>query len=327
MRIGVWAGSTRPLTSMTGAKRTPRAHSGCRARRTFSSRSVSAAICQFARPATASTDSRNARSALWFERAMATTTATPTAMPRSVSAVRVFSRTMGRRTRALTSAPIDHLNHIVAVRRRALRVRGHHNGRPLRAVNLADELEDPLAGARVEVPGRLVREDECRAVDDGAPDGDALHLAAGELVRVVRGARAEADVVEDLARALGRLGAPHAGEREREGDVLDHVQRRDQVEELEDEADRRAAQHRQRALVERRGLDVVEADAAARLPGDRADQIQQRRPPRARGAHEHREVARGDVERDVVEDVEGGGFLRGAVRVTDVIEPDAHGGE
>jgi hypothetical protein len=103
MRIGVCSGRTTPLTSITGAKRTPRSHSGRSCRRTFSSRSVSPAICQFARPATASTDSRNARSALWFDRAMATTTATPTAMPRSVSSVRVFSRTIGRRTRALVS--------------------------------------------------------------------------------------------------------------------------------------------------------------------------------------------------------------------------------
>src|ERR1051326_9043863 len=181
MRIGVCVDSTRPLTSMTGAKRTPRAHSGCSARRTFSSRSASAAICQFARPATATTNSRNARSALWFDSAMATTTATPTAMPRSVSAVRVFSRTIGRRTRALASAPIAHLDHVIAVRRRALGVRGHHDRRLLRAMDRADEVEDPLAVARVEVAGRLVREDQRRAVDDGAADGHALHLAAGEL--------------------------------------------------------------------------------------------------------------------------------------------------
>src|SRR4029079_16893630 len=182
MRIGVCAVSARPLTSMTGAKRTPRAHSGCSFRRTSSSSMASAAICQFARPATASTDSRKARSALWFDRAMATTTATPTAMPRSVSALRVFSRTSGRRTSALTNMAVGHLNHGVAVRRRALGVRGHEDRRPLRLVDRADQLQDPLAGARVEVAGRLVGEDERRAVDDGAPDGHALHLAAGELV-------------------------------------------------------------------------------------------------------------------------------------------------
>src|ERR1043166_3748623 len=99
---------------------------------------------------------------------MATTTATPTAMPRSVSALRVFSRTMGRRTRALTNMPVGHLNHVVAVTRRPLRVRGHDHGRPLRAVDRADQLQDPLAVARVEVAGRLVGEDERRTVDDGA---------------------------------------------------------------------------------------------------------------------------------------------------------------
>jgi hypothetical protein len=49
----------------------------------------------------ASTDSRNARRALWFASWIATTTATPTAMPRMVREVRIFSRRMGRMTSAL----------------------------------------------------------------------------------------------------------------------------------------------------------------------------------------------------------------------------------
>ena len=43
-----------------------------------------------------------------------------------------------------------------------------------------------FAVAAVEIAGRLVREKEPRAGDQGARDGDPLHLAAGELVRDAR---------------------------------------------------------------------------------------------------------------------------------------------
>ena len=46
----------------------------------------------------------------------------------------------------------------------------------------AEEVEDELAGVGVEVSGGLVGEDNLGVVDEGACDGDALLLAAGELV-------------------------------------------------------------------------------------------------------------------------------------------------
>ncbi len=52
---------------------------------------------------------------------------------------------------------------------------------------LADELqellEDALGGLGVEIAGRLVGEQDQRGVGDGAGDGDALLLAAGQLGR------------------------------------------------------------------------------------------------------------------------------------------------
>ena len=69
------------------------------------------------------------------------------------------------------------------------------------------------ARVRVELAGRLVGEEEARVVRQRARDRDALLLAAGQLVRAVVGALAEADEVEQLAdarvarRGLGRRGA------------------------------------------------------------------------------------------------------------------------
>ena len=99
----------------------------------------------------------------------------------------------------------------------------------------AQQLEDLAAGLRVEVAGRLVREDDGRPAHERAGDRDALLLAAGELGRAVRAPVLQADLVEQvLEEVLVRL---RPGEREREGDVLLGGQHRQQVEELEDEAD------------------------------------------------------------------------------------------
>src|SRR5882757_9692889 len=49
-------------------------------------------------------------------------------------------------------------------------------------VEVVEESHDLVAGFGVEVSGGLVGEDDGRAVDEGASDGDALALATGELI-------------------------------------------------------------------------------------------------------------------------------------------------
>ena len=75
---------------------------------------------------------------------------------------------------------------------------------PNSMLQLAQQGEDRLGVARVEVAGRLVGDDEVGVGDDGARDGDALLLAARQRARVVVEAVFEAD---DAQR---RLGAAHA---------------------------------------------------------------------------------------------------------------------
>ena len=92
------------------------------------------------------------------------------------------------------------------------------------------------AGPGVEVAGGLVGEDDRRLAGQGAGHGHALLLAAGELARAVAQPVAEADGGHDLVEpGLVRLGA---GQRQRQDDVLLGAERGDQVEGLEDEADR-----------------------------------------------------------------------------------------
>ena len=86
-----------------------------------------------------------------------------------------------------------------------------------------------------------------RLVDQGAGDGDALALAAGELVGLVVHAVAQADPLQRRARPLPPLGAREAGVDQRQLDVVQGVGARQQVEGLEDEADLLVADGRELA--------------------------------------------------------------------------------
>ena len=112
-----------------------------------------------------------------------------------------------------------------------------------------EEGDDGVAGRLVEAAGGLVGEEERRAGGEGAADRDALLLAAGELLGVAGEKRLEAE-------AAGELGLPGgveaAGEAGLEGEVGGDVEARDQVELLEDEADRLAAEAGARGVGERR---------------------------------------------------------------------------
>ena len=96
--------------------------------------------------------------------------------------------------------------------------------------------------------------------DDGAGDGDALLLAAGELRREVVHARAQADPLERGLRQLAPL-ARLASVRYSSGisTLSATLRSRDQVEGLEDEAELAVAQPRQRAVAGRLAT-VVAAD-------------------------------------------------------------------
>ena len=136
----------------------------------------------------------------------------------------------------------------VRVRHHALIVGREDERRLLGPVQLLHEIQDVLAGHRVEVRGRLVGEHDARARDQRARDGDALALAARQLAGPVAGVLAQPDPVQQRRHALRALGARQlALQQQRQLDVLEHAEHRHQVEALEDEADRVQAQGRSAA--------------------------------------------------------------------------------
>ena len=134
-------------------------------------------------------------------------------------------------------------------------------------------VEHFAARLRVEVARRLVGEQQRRVGDDRARDRDALLLPAGELPRIVLLAVAEADDVERGHHVLAALLLREVREQQRQLDVLERGEHRNQVVELEDEADVPRAPRGERALGQAADLGVADPDRSARRPIDarRAD--------------------------------------------------------
>src|SRR5512143_689943 len=155
-------------------------------------------------------------------------------------------------------AAVGHREDSVGDRADAGVVRDHRDGRSEVLVDARDRLQDDDAGREVERPGRLVAEEEGGPLCDRTGDGDALLLAARELRREVVDPGGETDQRE---RVGGRQGI--FGDLGRELDVLARGQARNQVVELEDEADLVAAVRRELPLVGgREALAAVESFAA-----------------------------------------------------------------
>src|SRR5262249_55216665 len=139
-----------------------------------------------------------------------------------------------------------------------------------------------------------------RAVDERAGDRHALLLTTRQLRREAVSLLGQTDEVEDL-RHLGADDVLRPADHlERERDVLVDRLVREQLEVLEDTADV-AAQLR----------NLPSAEAADVAPGDEhttsgrdlvtKQQLEERRLPRARRAHEEDELALQDLEREIAQ--------------------------
>ena len=83
-------------------------------------------------------------------------------------------------------------------------MRHQDDGQSLAAVELLKRGHDFGRGLRVEIPGRLVGEQNRGPVDERARDCDPLLLTAGELIGMIALASLEPKEQEHLVRALRR---------------------------------------------------------------------------------------------------------------------------
>ena len=138
-----------------------------------------------------------------------------------------------------------------------------------------EELEDAGGIVRVEVAGGFVGQQEGGAVDEGAGDGGALHLAAAHLVGEGVGAGGEADEVERLGGAgAGVLGAVAAKE-EGKLDVFHGGHGGEEIEKLEDDAKAFAAVGGEGGFVGGVERETVDRDFAGGRLVESAEEIEQ----------------------------------------------------
>ena len=111
------------------------------------------------------------------------------------------------------------------------------DGRPA-DVDLREEPHHLLGEAVVEVPGRLVGDEELGLVDERARERHALLLAPRELLRERVHPVVELDEAEDLVGAAPPFGERDAEELQDERDVLEDGPRREELVVLEDDPHR-----------------------------------------------------------------------------------------
>ena len=91
-------------------------------------------------------------------------------------------------------------------------VRGEEHCQAILPVQFGQQVQYPNTILRIEVAGRLVREEQGGTMDDSACDGGALLLAAGQLRREMRQTLADADTGGKLTRARVALSRARSGE-------------------------------------------------------------------------------------------------------------------
>src|SRR6201999_4243665 len=146
-----------------------------------------------------------------------------------------------------------------------------------------EKLEDLATGTLIEGAGGLVRQKEARPAREAARDGDALLLAAGELIGPVARAVGEAHATEELEGPALALRARHAGVEHRKPHVLERRRVSDEIEGLKDEADVMEPDPRLRDGIELRDVTTAEEIRAAVGAVEAPQDVQERRFPRARG--------------------------------------------
>ena len=137
----------------------------------------------------------------------------------------------------LDDAAVLHVDDTVGVDEVLGVVRHQDDGLLVDLVQFLQDLEHVLGALGIEVADRLVRENDVGIVDERTGDGDALLLSAGELVgelvRLLDDAEPSQERDTVLAAFLGGFASEDLGQ----ADVVEDVERGDEIEGLEDHAD------------------------------------------------------------------------------------------
>ena len=169
------------------------------------------------------------------------------------------------------------------------------------AGDVAQQVHDLHARLGVEGAGGLVGEQDFGVVDEGARDGDALHLAARHLGGLLVDVFGKSHARQGVEGALAALGTRDARQGQGQFDVSQDALVGDQVVGLEDEADAVVAVGVPvPGLVVLRG-DAIDDEVATLEAVEAADDVEHRRLARAGLAEHGDELVVTERHRDLVE--------------------------
>ena len=212
---------------------------------------------------------------------------------------------------------VHQLDDAGGVALRELRIVRDHDDQPV-IRDLLQKVHDLLRGLGVQRARGFVGEDDLRIVDDGARDGDALHLSARHLVGLLFELSAQPHALERSDSHLPLLLAGDAGDGERKLNVLQDVEVRDEVVALENETDGTVAVCVPVAGLEFLGGLVVDDEVAVGVLIQPADDVEQGGLAAARRTEDGDKFALAEVEVDTSHSVHDG--VRHAVVLDDVDE-------
>ena len=212
---------------------------------------------------------------------------------------------------------VHELDYARGVTLRELRIVRDHDDQPV-VRDLLQKVHDLLRRLGVESARGLVGEDDLGIVDDGAGDGDALHLSAGHLVGFLFELGAQPHALERVDGELPLFLVGDTGYGQREFDVLEHVQVGDKVVGLENEAYRTVAVGVPIAGTEFLGGLIVDDEVAVGVLIQAADDVEQRGLAAAGRPQNGDEFALAEIEVDAFHGVHDG--VRHAIVLDDVDE-------
>ncbi len=153
---------------------------------------------------------------------------------------------------------------------------GDDDERQPAAGQVAEDTQDVVRALRVEVPRRLVAQQDARFGHERAGDGRPLPLPARQPGGQEVGAVSQADPLQRRQRPLLPAAPGYADVELRQHHVLQHAAVREQVEGLEDEADLPPPQTRPGEVVEFVDVDAVEQVRALGLAVEQTEDVEQR---------------------------------------------------
>src|SRR3990172_6125214 len=177
--------------------------------------------------------------------------------------------------------PVHHWADFVDVTRDPRIVGGDEGRLPVLAHDFPEQIEDAFPVFRIQFPRGFVREEDGRIVREGHGDRDALLFPAAQRIRTVACPLPEADAHEEVPSPPFPVGGSDPDEAHRELHVLLGGEHRNEVEELEDDADRLPSIPHQVPIRQPRDVPAVHEDRTRRAPVQAPDEVQERRLPAA----------------------------------------------